>query len=409
MLRNPTDIGAGSALIGKKTGHKNNKADCMDREIAEHSLGGFDSFETRLGDELRGERATLGKSLLDVQRDIRIKASYISAIENCDLSVFPNPSFVAGYVRSYARYLHLDPEQTYHRFCLEAGYQSASAELNTPSAQASEVGLRDDHPASGWVPRMPGMATQAKASNAGATLMAAGPLLALMLVIGGLAYGAWFLINDIQRVEFAPIENNPMVAFEPQGLGAGTTADGFTPSSIELAADPSILYNRRELDVPVVEPRDGPIFAINPDETGDTVIPGENETEGTLLAEAELPIVSETPEIPTISVVAQEEVWVRIYEENGTIIFEKTLAAGEQYQLPEDAPAAYLRAGNATALFVMVNDAAYGPVSNTDAVVRDIPLAPTEVASAMAVVDNPSVALQVAADAWREIHTASND
>ncbi|HSF92613.1 MAG TPA: helix-turn-helix domain-containing protein, partial [Paracoccaceae bacterium] len=57
-------------------------------------LKGFDSFELKLGDELRGERATLGKSLLDVQRDLRVKASYISAIENCDISVFPNPGFV---------------------------------------------------------------------------------------------------------------------------------------------------------------------------------------------------------------------------------------------------------------------------------------------------------------------------
>ena len=32
-------------------------------------------YEFRLGDELRGERATLGKTLLDVQRDLRIKAA----------------------------------------------------------------------------------------------------------------------------------------------------------------------------------------------------------------------------------------------------------------------------------------------------------------------------------------------
>ena len=41
---------------------------------------GFDSFELRLGDVMRGERATLGKSLLEVQRDLRIKATYIAAI-----------------------------------------------------------------------------------------------------------------------------------------------------------------------------------------------------------------------------------------------------------------------------------------------------------------------------------------
>ena len=60
---------------------------------------GFDDYELTLGDVMRGERATLGKSLLDVQRELRIKASYISAIENCDPSAFDTPGFIAGYVR----------------------------------------------------------------------------------------------------------------------------------------------------------------------------------------------------------------------------------------------------------------------------------------------------------------------
>eukprot|EP00581_Thalassiosira_minuscula_P034485 CAMPEP_0184465012 /NCGR_PEP_ID=MMETSP0740-20130409/59883_1 /TAXON_ID=385413 /ORGANISM="Thalassiosira miniscula, Strain CCMP1093" /LENGTH=81 /DNA_ID=CAMNT_0026839695 /DNA_START=272 /DNA_END=514 /DNA_ORIENTATION=+ len=61
---------------------------------------GFDDFELKLGDVMRGERATMGKSLLDVQRELRIKASYIAAIENSDPSAFDTPGFIAGYVRS---------------------------------------------------------------------------------------------------------------------------------------------------------------------------------------------------------------------------------------------------------------------------------------------------------------------
>jgi glycosyltransferase involved in cell wall biosynthesis len=72
---------------------------------------GFDAFELRLGDLMRGERATMGKSLLDVQRELKIKASYIAAIENCDPSAFDTPGFIAGYVRSYARYLNIDPSR----------------------------------------------------------------------------------------------------------------------------------------------------------------------------------------------------------------------------------------------------------------------------------------------------------
>ena len=43
---------------------------------------GFYDDDTRLGDIMRGERATKGKSLLDVQRELRIRASYVAAIEN---------------------------------------------------------------------------------------------------------------------------------------------------------------------------------------------------------------------------------------------------------------------------------------------------------------------------------------
>ena len=105
-------------------------------------LKGFDDYDLSLGDELRGERATLGKSLLDVQRDLRIKAAYIAAIENCDPSVFPNQGFIAGYVRSYGRYLKLDPDKMFDRFCKESGFQGVNAGMIT--AKKRQVGRQLD-------------------------------------------------------------------------------------------------------------------------------------------------------------------------------------------------------------------------------------------------------------------------
>jgi len=54
----------------------------------------------------------------------------------------------------------------------------------------------------------------------------------------------------------------------------------------------------------------------------------------------------------------------------------------------------------------MIDDEAYGPLSNSAAVVRDIALLPTSVAGTMAGVADPSVALQVAAEAWRNQNVA---
>ena len=67
---------------------------------------GFDDFELKLGDTLRGERATMGKCVVEVQNELKIKAAYISAIENCDPLAFDTPGLVAGSVRSDARYLN---------------------------------------------------------------------------------------------------------------------------------------------------------------------------------------------------------------------------------------------------------------------------------------------------------------
>src|SRR5688572_18662271 len=92
---------------------------------AQAKLRSFDDYQLRLGDLMRGERATLGKSLLDVQRELKIKATYIAAIENADVSAFETPGFVAGYVRSYARYLGMDPDESFARFCREANFAVA--------------------------------------------------------------------------------------------------------------------------------------------------------------------------------------------------------------------------------------------------------------------------------------------
>ena len=70
-------------MIGRKPSDKAKEIDVQPK--------GFDDFELRLGDVMRGERATMGKSLLDVQRELRIKAGYIAAIENCDPSAFDTP------------------------------------------------------------------------------------------------------------------------------------------------------------------------------------------------------------------------------------------------------------------------------------------------------------------------------
>ena len=81
----------------------------------------FDDFEVTLGDIMRGERATRGKSITDVRLELRLPKSYILAIENGDLSAFRCPEFVPGYIYSYAHYLGLDPSPSVFCFLSRDG------------------------------------------------------------------------------------------------------------------------------------------------------------------------------------------------------------------------------------------------------------------------------------------------
>ena len=60
---------------------------------------------------LRDARVLAGLSLADVERDTRINRVYLEAIEEGRFQDIPAPVYARGFVRSYARYLGLDPEE----------------------------------------------------------------------------------------------------------------------------------------------------------------------------------------------------------------------------------------------------------------------------------------------------------
>jgi len=61
--------------------------------------------------QLRDARVRRGLSTTDVERTTRINRNYIEAIEGGRFEELPAPVYARGFVRSYARYLGLDPEE----------------------------------------------------------------------------------------------------------------------------------------------------------------------------------------------------------------------------------------------------------------------------------------------------------
>ena len=261
-------------MIGRKT--KRNP------EIEEVEPKWFDDFDLRLGDLMRGERATMGKSLLDVQRELRIKAAYIAAIENCDPTAFDTPGFIAGYVRSYARYLGMDPDRAFAAFCKESGFTTAhgmSAAASTirkseKETKGSGLGRAESDPFGrskiGFAP----VASDSFLSRI--EPRAVGSLVVLTALVAALGFGGWTVLNEVQRVQVTPVDQTPNVLAELDPLQAATPSRDVTRGQEDVAAgvfSPPAdamdrLYRPQALDVPVMVARDAPISSLDPASVG---------------------------------------------------------------------------------------------------------------------------------------------
>lgn len=84
-----------------------------------------------IGALLIGARVTKGfHDLKSVEREIRIKARYLEAIEAIDPEGLPREAYVPGYVKTYARFLHsellIGPEEAYEKFRKELNVKLAA-------------------------------------------------------------------------------------------------------------------------------------------------------------------------------------------------------------------------------------------------------------------------------------------
>lgn len=382
-------------MIGRRT------APPTDATVEDSSgLQSFDDFEVRLGDVMRGERATKGKSLLDVQRELKIKASYIAAIENADPSAFETPGFVAGYVRSYARYLGLDPEWAFTQFCREGRFEvthglgsfgtTQKSSRKKPDGAVRSTVSRDpfENPNTPFAPHAESFLSRIEPG-------ALGSISVLVLLVAGIGYGGWSVLQQMQKVQLTPVDQTPGVVAEVDPLApANSVAPDTTTAGLEAPPADAMdrLYRPQALEVPVLTARDGPISTIDPRAVG-TLKDAAPAPEAPVLAEAapapEQPapvkVVEDGPQ--QVVMFAVRPAWVRVRSADGTVLFEKILDAGEQYVLPQTEEAPTLRAGNAGSVYFMVAGKTYGPAGSGGAVVKNVALGPEALTGTYAAAD----------------------
>ena len=346
---------------------------------------GFDAYELRLGDLMRGERATMGKSLLDVQRELKIKAAYIAAIENADPSAFDTPGFIAGYVRSYARYLNMDPDVAFDAFCEESGFATAhgmSAEASSLKGKSFDPGaapLGKDIFSSSATPFVPA----GEAVLSGIEPRAIGSVMVLVAMISAMGYGGWTVLQEVQKVQFAPVEQTPVVVSDLDPLAGATNAiqpsDALAGFQAPSAQALDRLYRPQALDVPVLVARDAPISTLSPGTIGalvpDAGIPPAPEF---TVANADLPtppaIQVVEADVPELQLVAVRPAWVRVRSADGTVIFEGVMEPGQNFVVPSTEEPATLRVGESGAMYFAVNGVHYGPVGPSGVVTSNVAL-----------------------------------
>ena len=141
-------------------------------------------------------------------------------------------------------------------------------------------------------------------------------------LIFGIGYGGWSVLKDIQRVEFAPVDQTPGVVatietLDIPGVESGPEIDMLKTETAHVDRDIlGQLYRPQELEVPKVAPRDGPIAAIDPDSVG-VFRPEPVKTETVAVAEKEIeefqgPIVALDTTPAPIEVLAVRAAWVRV-------------------------------------------------------------------------------------------------
>ena len=341
-------------------------------------LRGYDSYTVTLGDKLRGERATLGKTLDDIQKETRLRIEFLLGIENADITAFPAPSFIAGYVRSYASHLNLDPDECFNQFCKESGFIGLQSEIDGKKRNKiiKPTKLLDE-------PILNPQIQKKKINNGilnNFSFSGLFSLTALLVLILGLGYGGVTVLNEVQKVNLSPINQSPSVqSISSTSIDENNFFDDVESNNTNIASNSDLeeFYRPTELVLPLMTPRDGPISAIDPAISGIYVedknsVISEINQEDIIQVKKNPQVIKE--DLPSVYVVAQKPAWVRIYEPNGNILFENILDTGQRYEVPQSAQTAMLRAGNSGSVYLMIDNNFYGPLGTATGVAKKVNL-----------------------------------
>lgn len=224
-----------------------------------------------LGDTFRTTRMAAGVSVEQVESDLRIKAKYIEAIEDGDTVALPSKAYTDGFLRNYATYLGMDPADAVRRFAAEQGL-SAPKGRAMPTAPMPKA--QKNNPLSAYAAPAP------RRSFFGSIGRGAVAMLPLFLV-AGLGFGGYtgfVAARDAGLIpeEFGGKAANAVVAIEKSSRTTSSeSADPVRTASVDAKKVPASPEAQASGDEESAKPdAPAPVVAAKSDLVGDETSAG---------------------------------------------------------------------------------------------------------------------------------------
>ncbi len=280
----------------------------------------------------------------DVAATLRLKVSYLEAIEKGAYERLPGPAYAVGFVRAYAEYLGLDGDEAARRFKREAQEFDGRPDLSLPMPIAERS--------------IPG-----------------GRILMTALVLAVCGYGFWYYVDSGER------RHPEMVAAVPPSLRTDTA----TPSEAKAAVDdrtrrpasaPQVATNERAtIATPAAggaAPLPQQIAAVDVGpQSGSSPIPIQSTPLGRLYGDA--------TGHARIELRFSGDCWIQVKGGGPDADLGKLMHAGDVYRVPER-PGLVARVGDSDAVMIVVDDKVV-TLPKGNSLVRNINLDPKELAA----------------------------
>jgi cytoskeleton protein RodZ len=334
------------------------------------------------GDALRQQREALHRDLKDVASALRIKPTYLAALEEGRPDRLPGPAYAAGFVRAYGDHLGLDGAEILRRFRLEASGLDKKPDLSFPMPLGEKS--------------VPG-----------------GPMLLVALILAVCGYGSWYYLSTVERSRPERITEVPVTLLPPKpetpavgplpappaanalvrsiGPAGGAPSDPASSPEAPAATEVSTAPNGSPpvVAMPIATPEAPVIVAVpnapsqsvaasEPSDPGaghnagsDSVLGAESVTTSHTYGAIDGPV--------RIILMATVDSWIQVRDANRSVLFTGLLKPGERYRVP-DRPGLSMRAGNAGGLNVTVDGKPAPPLGPTGAV-RNVALDPESLAA----------------------------